>query len=77
MERGAAMGDGAGAVCALDVRRADSVAVSLLSVEEPTGTLDTAVFDAATGALYRYNVLRYAVHARLAEQRGAARQAAA
>ena len=49
-ERGEAMGDGAGAVCALDVRRADSVAVSLLSVEGPAGTLDTAVFDAATGA---------------------------
>ena len=49
-ERGDAMGDGAGAVCALDVRRADSVAVSLLSVEEPAGTLDAAVFDAATGA---------------------------
>lgn len=49
-ERGEAMGAGAGAVCALDVRRADSVAVSLLSVEGPAGTLDTAVFDAATGA---------------------------
>ena len=49
-ERGEAMGDGAGAVCALDVRRADSVAVSLLSVEGPAGALDTAVFDAATGA---------------------------
>ena len=49
-ERGEAMGAGAGAVCALDVRRADSVAVSLLSVEGPAGALDTAVFDAATGA---------------------------
>ncbi len=50
-ERGEAMGDGEGTACALDVRRADSVAVSLLSVEEPAGTLvGTAVFDAATGA---------------------------
>ena len=49
-ERGEAMSAGAGAVCALDVRRADTVAVSLLSVEESAATLDTAVFDAATGA---------------------------
>lgn len=49
-ERRDATGDGQSVLSTLDVRRADTVAVSLLSVGGPTGPVDTAVFDAGTGA---------------------------
>lgn len=59
---------GSGDIAALD---------PLFDSETVQALFDYYNVDAATGALYRYNVLRYAVHARLAEQRGEARQAAA
>ena len=58
--------------------RSDIVALDpLFDAKTVQAMFDYYDVDPDTGALYRYNVLRYAVRNALAEQRGAARQAAA